>query len=263
MTTSDPAPEEPQQKKRKPHKKKKPAQNNEYNLTIHDMPDEDRPREKLQKLGSGALTDSELLAILLRVGVQGESVVALSQRLLRDYGGLTGLSRVPFDQLCALRGMGEAKAAQLKAALEIGRRLLLAGPEERLIVKSPGDIANVLMMEMADLEQEHLKLILLNTKNQVTRMSTFYKGTVNSSQVRVAELFKEAIRHNATSIIMAHNHPSGDPTPSPEDIRITELAIDAGNLLEIQLLDHIVIGHQRWLSLRQRGMGFKVELHPN
>lgn len=252
MIAPEPA---PKQNRKKP--KPKPDPTSEYGLTIREMPDEDRPREKLQKFGSGALTDSELLAILLRVGVQGESVVALSQRLLRDYGGLTGLSRVPFEQLCELRGMGEAKAAQLKAALEIGRRLLLAGPEERLTVRSPGDIATVLMLEMADLEQEHLKLVLLNTKNQVTRMSTFYKGTVNSSQVRVAELFKEAVRHNATSIILAHNHPSGDPSPSPEDIRITELAIEAGKLLEIEILDHIVIGHQRWLSLREKHLAFK------
>jgi DNA repair protein RadC len=243
----------PSEKRLKP----KTERASEYGLMINEMPDEDRPREKLQKLGVGALTDSELLAILLRVGVQGESVLALSQRLLRDYGGLTGLSRVPFDQLCQLRGMGEAKAAQLKAALEIGRRLLLAGPEERMTVRSPGDVANLLMLEMAEMEQEHLKLVLLNTKNQIIRMSTVYKGTVNSSQVRVAELFKEAIRHNATSIILAHNHPSGDPTPSPEDVRITELVIEAGKLLEIELLDHLIIGHQRWLSLRERRMAFK------
>ncbi len=229
----------------------------EYSLTIREMPDADRPREKIQKLGAGALTDSELLAILLRVGVQGESVVALSQRLLQDYGGLTGLSRVPFEQLCGLRGMGEAKAAQLKAALEIGRRLLLAGPEERQTVKTPGDVANLLMLEMAELEQEHLKLVLLNTKNQIIRIDTVYKGTVNSSQVRVAELFKEAIRQNATSIILAHNHPSGDPAPSPEDIRITQLVIEAGKLLEIELLDHLVLGHQRWISLREKRLAFK------
>ncbi len=238
-------------------KELKPKPSQEYGLTIREMPDEDRPREKLQKFGAGSLTDSELLAILLRVGVQGESVLALSQRLLRDYGGLTGLSRVGFDQLCELRGMGEAKAAQLKAALEIGRRLLLAGPEERMLVRTPGDVANFLMLEMAELEQEHLRLILLNTKNQIIRISTVYKGTVNSSHVRIAELFKEAVRHNATSIILAHNHPSGDPAPSTEDVRITEQIIQAGKLLEIELLDHLIIGHQRWLSLREKRLAFK------
>lgn len=228
----------------------------EYALTIKQLPSEDRPREKLQKLGAPALTDSELLAIILRVGIQGESVIALSQKLLINYGGLTGLLRLPFDELKEVRGMGEAKAAQLKAALEMGRRLLLAQPEERLQVRSPGDIANILNLEMAGLEQEQLRLISLNTKNQVLKMQTVYKGTVNSSQLRIAEIYREAMRSNATSIIVAHNHPSGDPTPSPEDIRVTESLVQAGKLLEIDLLDHLVIGHQRWISMRERGLGF-------
>lgn len=229
----------------------------DYALTIKEMPSEDRPREKLRMVGAQTLTDSELLAIILRVGVQGESVLALSQRLLHEYGGLTGLLRLPFDELCLVRGIGEAKAAQLKAALEMGRRLLLAQPEERLQVRAPGDIANLLNLEMAALEQEQLKLISLNTKNQVLKMQVVYQGTVNSSQIRVAEIFKEAIRQNATSIIVAHNHPSGDPTPSPEDVRVTEQLREAGKLLDIELLDHLVIGHQRWVSMRERSLGFK------
>ncbi len=222
-----------------------------------DYPDQLPPREKLAAKGPASLTDAELLAILLRVGIQGESVMALSQRLLKDFGGLTGLSRVPFEELCEVRGLGEAKAALLKAALEMGQRILVAQPDERPTIRTPKDVADLLMLEMSQLEQENLKLILLNTKNQVFRMITVYKGTVNSSQVRVAELFKEAVRHNATSIVLAHNHPSGDPTPSPEDIRITELVVEAGKLLEIDLLDHIVIGHQRWASLREKRLGFK------
>lgn len=228
-----------------------------YALTVKEMPSEDRPREKLRQLGPQALTDSELIAIILRVGVQGESVVALAQRLLRDCGGLTGLLQMPIDELCEVRGVGEAKAAQLKAALEMGKRLLLAQPEERLQVRSPGDIANLLNLEMASLEQEQLKLISLNTKNQVIRMQTVYQGTVNSSQLRVAEIFREAMRANATSIIVAHNHPSGDPTPSPEDVRVTENLVQAGKLLDIDLLDHLVIGHQRWVSMRERNLGFR------
>ncbi len=232
-----------------------PAQR--YSLSIREMAGEDRPREKLVKLGPGALTDSELLAILLRVGVTGENVVALSQRILRDFGGLTGLSRVPISELCAIRGMGEAKAVQLKAALEIGRRLLLAEPDQRMQIRSPGDLANPLILEMAGLEQENLKLVMLDNKNQVLRMQTVYVGTINSSQIRIAEIFREAIRQNAASIIIAHNHPSGDPTPSPEDVRVTEEIIEAGKLLEIELLDHLVIGHQRFVSLRQRQLAFK------
>jgi DNA repair protein RadC len=231
----------------------------EYTLKVREMPSEDRPREKLQLLGPQALTESELLAIILRVGTQGESVITLAQRLLRDYGGLTGILRLPFDELCAVHGIGVAKASQLKAALEMGRRLLLAQPEERLQVRSPGDIANLLNLEMAHLEQEQLKLISLNTKNQVLKIQTVYQGTVNSSQLRIAEIFKEAIRANATSVIVAHNHPSGDPTPSPEDIRVTQQLVEAGKLLEIELLDHLVIGHQRWVSMRERALGFKPE----
>jgi DNA repair protein RadC len=232
-----------------------PAQR--YSQSLREMPADDRPREKLVKFGPGALTDSELLAILLRVGVSGENVVSLSQRLLKEHGGLTGLSRVPLAELCESRGMGEAKAAQLKAALEIGRRLLLAEPDQRLQVRSPGDLANPLILEMAGLEQEHLKVILLDNKNRVLRMLTVYVGTINSSQVRVAEIFREAIRQNAVNIIVAHNHPSGDPTPSGEDVAVTGELIEAGKLLGIELLDHLVIGHQRFVSLRERRLAFK------
>ncbi|MDB5081915.1 MAG: hypothetical protein JWP00_3839 [Chloroflexi bacterium] len=232
-----------------------PAQR--YSQSIRDMLPDDRPREKLVKFGPGALTDSELLAILLRVGVAGESVVSLSQRLLKEHGGLTGLSRVPLAELCELRGMGEAKAAQLKAALEMGRRLLLAEPDQRLQVRSPGDLANPLILEMAGLEQEHLKVIMLDNKNRVLRMHTVYVGTINSSQVRVAEIYREPIRQNAVSIIVAHNHPSGDPTPSREDEEVTVELIAAGKLLGIELLDHLVIGHQRFVSLRERRLAFK------
>lgn len=228
-----------------------------YTQSIREMLPDDRPREKLVKFGPGALTDSELLAILLRVGVAGENVVSLSQRLLKEHGGLSGLSRVPLSQLCELRGMGEAKASQLKAALELGRRLLLAEPDQRLQIRSPGDLASPLMLEMAELEQEHLKVIMLDNKNRVLKMQTVYVGTINSSQVRVAEIYREAIRQNALSIIVAHNHPSGDPTPSSEDVAVTGELIEAGKLLGIDLLDHLVIGHQRFVSLRERRLAFK------
>lgn len=228
-----------------------------YTQSIRQMLPDDRPREKLVKFGPGALTDSELLAILLRVGVAGENVVSLSQRLLKEHGGLSGLSRVPLSQLCELRGMGEAKASQLKAALELGRRLLLAEPDQRLQIRSPGDLASPLMLEMAELEQEHLKVIMLDNKNRVLKMQTVYVGTINSSQVRVAEIYREAIRQNALSIIVAHNHPSGDPTPSSEDVAVTGELIEAGKLLGIDLLDHLVIGHQRFVSLRERRLAFK------
>jgi DNA repair protein RadC len=214
------------------------------------------PREKLAESGANSLTDAELLAILLRVGIKDQPVMALSQRLLREYGGLTGLSRVPFEELCSVRGVGEAKAAQLKAALEMSRRLLIAQPDERPQIRRPAEIAQMLMLEMSVQEQELLKVVLLNTKNQIIRILDAYRGTINGSNLRVAELFKEAIRLNAASIIMVHNHPSGDPTPSPEDIRVTSQVQEAGKLLDILLLDHLIIGHQRFVSLREQGKGF-------
>ena len=226
-------------------------------LTIKEMPRDGRPREKLKALGSGALSDAELLAIILRVGTQGESVIDLANRLLVTYGGLVGLSRVSFAELCDVHGLGEAKACQLKAALEMGRRLLMAQPEERLQVRSPADLAPLLMLELAPLDQETLRVILLNTKNQVIKMVDVYRGSLNTSVVRTSEVFKEAVRQNAAAIIVAHNHPSGDPTPSTEDARVTEQIVAAGKLLEIEVLDHLVIGERTWVSLREKRLGFK------
>jgi len=235
----------------------KPKSNGRANLTIKELPLDGRPREKLKALGAGSLAEAELLAIILRVGTQGESVVNLASRLLMTYGGLAGLARVPFTELCEVHGLGEAKACQLKAALEMGRRLLLAQPEERLQVRSPADLAPLLMLELAPLDQETLRVVLLNTKNQVIKFSDVYKGSLNSSLVRVAEVFKEAVRVNAAAIIVAHNHPSGDPTPSMEDARVTEQIVAAGKLLEIEVLDHLVIGERSYVSLREKRLGFK------
>jgi len=231
--------------------------NGRASLTIKELPADGRPREKLKALGPGALSDGELLAIILRMGTHGESVVDLSHRLLKTYGGLAGLARVSFAGLCEVHGLGEAKACQLKAALEMGRRLLLAQPEERLQVRSPADLVPILMLEMGPLDQETLRVVLLNTKNQVIKFSDVYRGSLNSSLVRVAEVFKEAVRVNAAAIIVAHNHPSGDPTPSPEDARVTEQIVAAGKLLEIEVLDHLVIGERTYVSLREKRLGFK------
>ena len=229
-----------------------------YRLTVKEMPSADRPREKMLAQGATALTDAELVAIILRTGTAGENVIDVAQRLLVSHGGLTGLARIGLDDLAAQPAMGPAKATQLKAALEIGRRLLMAQPEERMKISSPGDIANLLMLEMGPLEQEHLKVIILNTKNQILKIETLYRGTLNSSNVRIAEVFKEAIKQNAASLIVVHNHPSGDPTPSPDDIRLTEGLVEAGALLDIEMLDHLVIGERKWLSMRERRLGFRA-----
>lgn len=223
---------------------------------IADLPAADRPRERLAALGPQALSSAELLAILLRVGVTGESAVQVGQRLLGAFGGLRGIHRAPLEELCTQRGIGAAKAAQVKAAIELGRRLALESPGERPVVNSPADAAALLSYEMAGLEQEHLRVILLDTRNRVLDVVEVYKGSVNSSQVHVGELFKPAIRRGASAIVVAHNHPSGDPTPSPDDVAVTRAIVQAGRLLDVDVLDHLVVGQGRWVSLKERGLGF-------
>ena len=223
---------------------------------ITDLAADERPRERLAKLGPQALSSAELLAILLRVGVPGENAVQVGQRLLQTFGGLTGLHRATFDEVRAQHGIGEAKAAQIKAAIELGRRLMVESPEERPAINSPADAADLVRYEMSGLEQEHLRVILLDTRNHVLGIEEVYKGSVNSSQVHIGEVFKPAIRRNAPAIIVIHNHPSGDPTPSPDDVAVTRAILQAGKLLDIDVLDHMVIGQGRWVSLKERGLGF-------
>lgn len=228
----------------------------EYAPMIRDLPQDERPRERLTRLGARAVSNQELLAITLRTGVGGENVLRLAERLLAHFNGLPGLARASLAELCHVKGIGPAKAAEVKAALELGRRLLVAAPEERPRVTSPADAANLLMSEMMLLEQEHLRLILLDTRNHVLRTPTIYVGSLNTSVVRVGELFRAAIKENAAALIVAHNHPSGDPSPSPEDVHVTRQIREAGKLLDIELLDHVIIGRQRYVSLKERGLGF-------
>lgn len=228
----------------------------EYAPMIRDLPQDERPRERLTRLGARAVSNQELLAITLRTGVGGENVLRLAERLLAHFNGLPGLARASLTELCHVKGIGPAKAAEVKAALELGRRLLVAAPEERPRVTSPADAANLLMSEMMLLEQEHLRLILLDTRNHVLRTPTIYVGSLNTSVVRVGELFRAAIKENAAALIVAHNHPSGDPSPSPEDVHVTRQIREAGKLLDIELLDHVIIGRQRYVSLKERGLGF-------
>jgi DNA repair protein RadC len=182
---------------------------------ITDLAVTDRPRERLAKLGPDSLTNPELLAILLRVGVAGENAVQLAQRLLTVFGGVSGLHRAPFEEVCDQRGIGPAKAAQIKAALELGNRMRLESPEESTTIHSPADAAALVQFDMSVLEQEELRVILLDTRNHVLHIEPVYRGSVNTSQVRVGELFRVAVRRNASALVVVHNRPSGDPTPSP------------------------------------------------
>ncbi|HEU4326061.1 MAG TPA: DNA repair protein RadC [Roseiflexaceae bacterium] len=228
----------------------------EYHLRIKELPPGEQPRERLRDQGAAALSDAELLAILLRVGVAGTNVVQLAQRLLVENGGWPGLLRADYNELCQQHGMGEAKAAALKAALEIGRRLLLTAQEERFQIRSPADVAQLMQLEMSHLDQEHLRSICLDTKNRVQKIHTVYVGSLNTAVIRVGEVFKEALKLNSAAIIVVHNHPSGDPTPSPEDVMVTRQIVAAGQLLDVEVLDHLVIGHGRFASLREKGLGF-------
>ena len=226
----------------------------EYHLRIKELPPSEQPRERLRDYGAAALSDAELLAILLRVGVAGTNVVQLAQQLLVERGGWSGLLRSDYADLCRRHGIGEAKAAALKAALEIGRRLLLTDQEQRVQIKSPSDVAQLLMLEMSHLDQEHLRTVLLDTKNRVQGITTVYVGSLNSSLVRVGEVFKAALMRNSAALIVVHNHPSGAPEPSRQDIAITRQLIDAAKPLGVNILDHIIIGAGTHRSLRSMGL---------
>lgn len=233
-----------------------------YHLTIREMPADERPREKLRNHGAASLSHAELIAIILNTGLRGETVVDVARRLLSDHGGLAGLARMDLDDLCRVRGLGEAKAAKLKAALEIGRRLSIAQPEARPQVRTPEDIYAMAGSDMVFLDQEQLRVLLLDTKNRALRTVNLYQGSVNSAQVRVAEVFRDAVRLNAPTIAVLHNHPSGDPTPSSADVALTSQLCQAGKLLRIELLDHLIVGHGQFRSLRRLGLGFPIPANP-
>ena len=222
-----------------------------------DLPAEERPRERLYHVGERALSTTELLAIVIGSGHGSDNVLQLSQLLLSDLDGLDGLTKASTQELRQVKGIGEVKAAQIKAALELGRRATNMPRVERPIIRSPAEAANLLMPEMAGLEQEHMRIILLDTRNRVLSMPTVYIGSLNSSVIRVGELFKAGIRENAASLIVAHNHLSGDPAPSPEDIVVTRQVIEAGKLLGIEVLDHVIIGRGSFVSLKERRLGFE------
>lgn len=227
------------------------------NFLLRDLPDFEKPRERLLSVGPHSISTSELLAIILRTGSGGESVLRLAERLLSTFEDLAGISKASIEELQGVRGIGPAKAVEIKAALEIGRRLMALTPADKPRVTSPGDAANLIMGEMSLLEKEHLKSILLDTRNHVLKIETIYIGSLNSASVRVGEVFRGAIKRMAAAMIIAHNHPSGDPAPSKEDVRVTQAIVKAGNLLDIPVLDHLIIGHNRFVSMKEKRLGFE------
>lgn len=223
---------------------------------LAEMPEAERPRERLLRHGPSALTNVELLAILLNTGVPGESVMDVAERLLREHGGFTGLMTLSAEELARVHGLGPAKATKLKASMEIANRILASNPDQRPRIGSPDDVTNLIGLEMSLLEQEQLRVVLLNTRNEVVAIRTLYQGTTNQAQVRIAEVFREAVRANAVAIVVVHNHPTGDPTPSSADIDLTRELVDAGKTLDVRVLDHMIIGHGRHVSMKRLGLGF-------
>ncbi|WP_033445779.1 RadC family protein [Ornithinibacillus scapharcae] len=220
---------------------------------IKDVPKEDRPRERLLSLGASHLSNQELIAILLGSGTKDESVMALANRVLMHFEGLKLLKDATIEELTAIKGVGVAKGVLILSALEIGKRLSQYKPAERYVIRSPEDGADYLMEELRNLNQEHFVVIFLNTKNQIIHRQTIFIGSLNASIVHPREVYREAVKRSAASIIVAHNHPSGDPTPSQEDIHVTRRLAESGKMIGIELLDHLVIGDRKFVSLKEKG----------
>ena len=223
-------------------------------MMIRDLHVDDRPRERLIKQGPKSLSNQELIAIILRTGTKQESVLTIANRVLNYFEKLHGLKHATLEEIVSIKGIGEAKAVQLLAAVELGRRLSQKEVDSRFAIRSPKDVASLLMTDMCSLQQEHFVSLYLNVKNQVIHKQTVFIGSLNSSIVHPREIFKRAVLQNAASIIICHNHPSGDPAPSQEDIDTTKRIYDAGKILGIELLDHVIIGDNKYTSLKEKGV---------
>jgi DNA repair protein RadC len=217
------------------------------------MPVEERPRERLIHFGAEALSNQELLAILLRTGTARESALSLAGRILSSVGGLKDLAQATIQQLSTVNGVGPAKAVEIRAAVELGKRICTLTDDARPTIRSPADASQLLMSELRFQAKEHFRALLLDAKNQVIRILPISVGSLTESIVHPRELFREAIRYSSAALIVAHNHPSGDPTPSPEDIATTRRLIEVGRIVGIELLDHVILGDGRFVSLKERG----------
>ncbi|MGB0579856.1 MAG: RadC family protein [Limisphaerales bacterium] len=228
-------------------------------VRIKDLPDGDRPRERLAKLGPEALRDAELVAILLRTGLQGRSVVQVAEELVSKFGRLNQLAAASVDELCSVKRIGRDKAVTLKAAFTLAQRMARELHGESPLMDEPEKVAGLLREEMRDYEVEHFEILLLNTRRRLVRKELVSKGTLDATVVHPRDVFKSAIAANASAVILVHNHPSGDPQPSEADVRITRDLIRAGQLLKIDVLDHVIIGRRTeererdYVSLRELG----------
>jgi len=223
-------------------------------IMVRDIPESDRPRERMLKFGQESLSNAELLAILLRTGSANESVFHLAQKILSELESVHTLRDITIEELIKIRGIGPAKAIQIKAAIELGRRTYRDNELEKITIRSPKDVANYLIEELRYLKKEHFIAIILDTKNKVVGKETVSIGNLNSSIVHPREVFQPAIKRSGSALIVAHNHPSGDPTPSREDTEVTKRLIKAGEILGIELLDHLIIGGANYTSLKDKGL---------
>lgn len=222
-------------------------------VMIKDVPKEDRPRERAIRLGTAHLSNQEILAILLGTGTKSESVMTLANRVLMHFEGLKLLQEATLEELMAIKGIGQAKSIQILAAIELGKRMSQYKPGDKYVIRSPDDGANFVMEELRGLNQENFVALFLDTKNQVIHRQTIFVGSLNSTIVHPREVFREAVKRSAASIIVCHNHPSGDPSPSKEDIHVTRRLADAGKMMGIELLDHLIIGNRKFVSLKEKG----------
>jgi len=221
--------------------------------SVRELPATEQPINRLRDYGPGSLSTIEILACIL----QTPDALHQATNLLVRFGTLAGIVKATESQLKEIPGVGPVLAARVKAACELGQRFALESTDPHMQIRSPGDAAVILLPEMSMLEREHFVVVFLDTRNRILSHKTLYTGTINSSIVRIGEVFQEAIRRNVTSIIVAHNHPSGDPNPSPEDVSLTRRLVEAGKLIEVDVLDHLVIGNQKYISMRERGLGFE------
>ena len=223
--------------------------------TIKDLPESERPREKLYAHGVSTLSNAELLAVIIRTGTGKESAIEVSRRLIgMDSRGIGALTDASISDLTKIKGIGECKAAQIIAALELGKRIKRVGYYDKIRVTSPDVVADIVMEDMKFLQKEHFNIVVLDTKNHIIRIDNISIGTLNASIVHPRDVFKAAIKNNGNSVILVHNHPSGDVTPSSEDINITKRLIEGGNIIGIKVLDHLIIGNGSYLSMKEKNL---------
>lgn len=226
-----------------------------YNLTIKEMPENERPREKLIRYGSNTLSNRELLAILIRTGSKEQSALELANTVISsNENGIRFLANCTVEELSKIKGIGKSKSCQIIAAIELGNRLSRSKLESKKSIRSPKDVKDIFINDMRFLEKEHFKVIFMNTKNEIIAFETISIGSLNASIVHPREVFNRAIKKSSASIILLHNHPSGNCEPSKEDINVTKRLIEAGKIIGIEVLDHIIIGDGDYYSLKENSL---------